>query len=198
MTTPHIMLDLETLGTKPGCIVLTVGAVQFHPKTGEIVERFYEKLSFKQSVLIGLKCDPTTYAWWAKQDEAVRKEAFSGAADPREVVTSFAKWAHRNGTPEHWWAQGMDFDYPIFEAVCRATNTQPPWKFWAKRDTRTVYSVADFDPKSISRDGNHHNALDDCVHQVACVHAAYVKLGIGSQPAATQPATDPHEEVYEL
>ncbi|PTX49085.1 uncharacterized protein DUF5051 [Gemmobacter caeni] len=194
MTASSIMLDLETLGTKPGCIVLTLGAVRFDPETGEIKSRFYRKINFKQSVLLGLKCDPTTYAWWQRQAEEVRKEAFGGTDDPKDVAVSFAKWAHEGGAPSHWWSQGMDFDYPILEAMYRATNGQVPWKFWEKRDTRTAYAVASFEPKSVVRDGSHHNALDDCIHQVACLHAAFTKLGIAKPPVVP----DDLEEDIEL
>ena len=31
----HAMIDLETLGTKPDCVILTLGAIKFDPFTNE-------------------------------------------------------------------------------------------------------------------------------------------------------------------
>ena len=33
--TTHAMIDIETLGTEPGCVVLSVGAVKFDPFNSE-------------------------------------------------------------------------------------------------------------------------------------------------------------------
>ncbi len=35
------MFDLETLGKKPSATILTIGAVLFYPRTGELGEQFY-------------------------------------------------------------------------------------------------------------------------------------------------------------
>ena len=36
----HVMIDLETLGVVPGCVVLQIGAVCFDPNGGELGEKF--------------------------------------------------------------------------------------------------------------------------------------------------------------
>lgn len=66
----------------------------------------------------------------------------------------------------------MDFDIPIWGHAMAAIGERPPWEFWAGRDTRTVYDIAGFNPKSIKRAGTYHNALDDAKHQVKCLVAA--------------------------
>ena len=191
----HLMLDIETLGTKPGCIVLTLGAAKFDPLTGALGSTFYEAINFKSSVLAGLKCEPNTYAWWQKQSAESRKAAFAGETELRDAMSRFAKWAHTGGEPQHWWSQGSDFDFPILEAAFRAVNMQAPWRYWAKRDTRTAYAIAGFDSKEAdkTRQGTYHNALDDSLHQIKCVHASYVKIGLGT---ATKVSGD--DEVVEL
>jgi hypothetical protein len=173
----HAMLDIETLGTTPGCIVLTVGAARFDPYTGETADHFYEAISFKNSVLNGLVCNPSTHAWWQKQHEEARKAAFAGEKSLSDVAAAFCSWS-RNSAIEHWWSQGSDFDFPIWEAAMKAAKREAPWKYWAKRDTRTIYAVAGFDPDTLKREGTYHNALDDSLHQVCCVHECYRLIGL--------------------
>jgi hypothetical protein len=173
----HAMLDIETLGTAPGCIVLSVGAARFDPAAGETSDHFYETINFKDSVLKGLWCDPNTYNWWQKQSKEAREAAFKGEKSVEEVVKLFSSWV-RDAAVEHWWAQGSDFDFPIWEGVLKSVKSHAPWKFWQKRDTRTLYAVAGLQSDSFSREGTYHNALDDTLHQIRCVHDCYRHLGL--------------------
>lgn len=178
---PHdaIMVDIETAGTKPGCVVLTIGAAVFVPQTGEVKSTFYEKISFKESVLRGLCVEPDTWAWWQKQDEAARVEAFSGTKNLAEVALAFDQWVFTHKRVKDFWCQGMNFDYPIWEeAFKRGSMGRFPVPYNAKRDTRTVYTVAGLDTALISRAGTYHNALDDALHQIRCVHESYRLLGL--------------------
>lgn len=197
ITREDIMVDIETLGTKPGCIVLTVGAALFVPQTGEVKSTFYERIAFEDSVLRGLVVEPDTYAWWQKQDEEARKEAFSGEKNLSEVALAFEQWVRSHKGVQDFWCQGTDFDYPIWEAAFkRGSIANFPVKFYQKRDTRTVYSVAGFDPAMLTREGTYHNALDDTLHQIRCVHECYRRLGMAATP--TTPASDLDEEEIEL
>ena len=188
------MVDIETAGTKPGCVVLTVGAAVFVPQTGEVKSTFYEKISFKDSVLRGLVVEPSTWSWWQKQDEAARTEAFSGTRNLAEVALDFDQWVYAAKGVRDFWCQGTDFDYPIWEAAfTRASMGRFPVKYNAKRDTRTVYAVAGVDTGLISRQGTYHNALDDVLHQIRCVHECYRALGLAAE---VRPVTE--EELEEL
>lgn len=182
----HVMLDIETLGTKPGCVVLTVGAVAFDPTTGQTSHPFYEAIEFKDAVLTGMVVEPDTYAWWQQQDAEARRQAFAGGQTLDAVVSAFTSWS-RGLSVDHWWAQGADFDFPIWEAAIKTSRGKVPWRFWQKRDTRTLYSVAGFDSKNMPRDGTYHNALDDCMHQVRCVHESYRMIGLAHTPVTTMP-----------
>lgn len=190
---PHIMLDIETLGTKAGCVVLSVGAAAFDPTSGEVSSSFYEAIAFKDSVLSGLTVDPETYAWWQKQDAEARRQAFAGENTLFGTATRFAEWAipHR---ASDWWCQGSDFDFPIWGAAMKAAGITQPWKFWQVRDTRTLYAVAKMNKDAISRDGTYHNALDDSLHQIRCVHECYRLLGL-AKPVAASPETHDLEDL---
>lgn len=42
--TRNIMIDIETLSTAKNAVVLSIGAVFFNPKTGDILAEFYKEL----------------------------------------------------------------------------------------------------------------------------------------------------------
>ena len=45
------MLDLETLGNKPGSVIVAIGAVKFGG--GEIIDSFYERVDAESCVNLG-------------------------------------------------------------------------------------------------------------------------------------------------
>lgn len=162
----HIMMDLETLGTKPGCVVLSIGAVAFDPYAGKLGEEFYRKLAWKDQ---GLKIEPGTVAWWMEQDPKARIEAFSGDEQLFMVAMAFKLWWEAQGA-EYLWCHGATFDAPVWEAAAGIV----PWRYHQVRDTRTVYDMAQLFPDRTV--GTHHNALDDARNQAYAVCQCYTKL----------------------
>lgn len=171
----HVMLDLETWGTRPGSALRSIGAVAFHPERETIGRTFYSNIDKDSCLTAGLTIDADTVAWWARQS----KESIAALEDnPRplgDVVTYFHDWFTSVGG-KFVWCHGGNFDEPLWTAACRAVTQSVPWKFWNARCTRTLYAVADFDAKSIPRSGTYHNAIDDAVHQARCVQQAMAKL----------------------
>lgn len=171
----HIMLDLETWGTRPGCAVRSIGALEFDPATGETGLEFHRYIDDGACESVGLTRDPRTEAWWADQDEAARVQFNQAAMPLYEVVKTFDHWFCRVAA-EYVWAHGASFDPPIWEAACVAVGKAAPWLFWNLRDTRTLFALSGTDLRSIPRDGIHHDALDDCRHQAQAVALAYRRL----------------------
>lgn len=67
----NVMIDLETLGLKPGVVVLTLGAVAFDVEHG-VLEEFGEvhvRLDADHQHSVGLKTDPDTALWWLSKDK---------------------------------------------------------------------------------------------------------------------------------
>lgn len=155
-----LMIDIETGGKKPGCIVLSIGAVYFDRK-GNTGDQFYASMGFN-AMPYGHTC-PDTMKWWSEQSEQARTDAFGGTEDPRDVAQRFAKFIKPDCLP---WGNGSVFDITILEAWFDAVGTQCPWKFWNIRDVRTAVDLLGINPKSFKREGTFHNALDDCLHQI--------------------------------
>lgn len=162
---PHIMLDLETLGTKAGCIVLSVGAVYFDQ--GGLGAEFHQVISVKDSATYGLQLDVDTLSWWTDRDadaQATLKTAFGKEALPLiDVLNEFTAFVNNEGPHAFVWGNGADFDLPILEAAYVAVGQRKPWGNWSGRCYRTLKQMTP--DIRIVRSGVHHNALDDAKSQ---------------------------------
>ena len=175
----HIMLDIETLGTKPGAAIVSIGACVFSQEG--IGDTHYQAIDIKagSNGLAWPTFDPGTIAWWMDQSveaRAVFKDSRSMHIVP--ALHGFRDWCHSHGeTGIYLWCHGASFDAPIVEAAFEALwhKDQVPWKFWNIRCTRTLYDVAGVRPERTA--GTQHNALDDAVAQAKAVIAGYVALG---------------------
>ncbi len=171
----HVMLDLETIGTRPGSVILSIGAV-FFDLDGKTGETFYRNIEPASCLAAGLTVDPQTKAWWMRQSQAARDALAVDRRPLADVVKEFASFFRAGG--EFVWAQGATFDPPLWEAAAAAVGCSTPWRFWNARDTRTVYDICGLDYKAMPREGVYHNALDDCLTQVKAVAAALSKFKV--------------------
>ena len=182
--TIECMLDLETLGVRPGSAIRSVGAASFELGGDGAVDTFYVNVRSMSCWVAGLTVDKSTLDWWEKQSPAARDALKTDPRDLAEVVDSFHRWYTSSGCAGIW-CQGAGFDEVLWGRAAGAVGRAVPWKYWQARCTRTIYHVASFDPNSVPREGVHHGALDDALHQVRCVQAAYKKITRGS--AVTDP-----------
>lgn len=183
----HIMLDLETLGTKPGCVILSIGAVVFDPFTRldltlppqQPAPDFYRNIDLFSSLMAGLEIEQATVEWWRGQsDEA--KQAFTSSMSPyslRTALIHFSEWltsVESSIDDIVVWAKSPSFDCAILRAAYRACGIATPWSFRNEADVRTAYLLHDYkEPKT--GDGVKHNALDDAKFQANNVRAAIYK-----------------------
>ena len=194
-----IMLDLETLGKKPGSVVLSIGAIVFDINRLDIMApaiTFYRNIDLFSSLMVGLKIDPETVDWWRCKDLAAQAAFLKGAVYPAQAVADFHSW-HVGLNPTtseelqpRIWAKSPTFDCALWEAVCASVGKEVPWDFRAPRDVRTLFALAGFDEKSMTSKGmgfTQHNALDDCSLQIAQVQAAWRKL----KPPVPMPMSAP-------
>lgn len=180
----NVMIDIETLGKKRGCPVLSIAAVQFDPQTGSTGEVFYKRMRYGAATRYGMP-DKATLTWWEQQSREARDEAFLGDHHPKDVAHEFRHFIHDtvgdNCIP---WGNGSVFDITILEGWFDAVDPQTdskgndiyPWKFWNIADLRTLVRLSGIDVKGIPFTGDKHNALADALHQVKIAHAAYKNL----------------------
>lgn len=65
----HVMLDLETLGRGPGCVILSIGAVTFNPFGEGYKHEFTCNIEPEISKQLGFTVDPDTVAWWGQAEQ---------------------------------------------------------------------------------------------------------------------------------
>lgn len=176
----HVMLDLETWGTYPGCAIRSIGAVAFSLGGAIHSSTFYRNIEDASCEALDMHKDGATEVWWSKQPAAAQELLGKDQQPLPTVLSEFWSW-FKGVEGVQLWSQGANFDIPILEAAYRITGITMPWKFWNARDTRTVYDIADFKYHDETRDGVEHYALDDCMHQIKLVHAALHKLKGGGK-----------------
>lgn len=170
------MLDLETFGLKPNCVIRSVGAVQFDPHTGKLGDEFYANVEEKSCTKLKMTKDQSTVDWWNKPDKAeAQKQLLIDVIPLPDVNERFCSF-FKNTKAEFVWSQGSNFDGVLYAHALSLTGHACPWKFYNAFDTRTAYWMSGFNTFTMKRSGTYHNALDDAKHQVVCVHRSMLKL----------------------
>lgn len=170
------MIDLETLGTRAGCALLSIGAVEFDPVAGELGAEYYAVTSRYSCARRGLFEDSATLAWWGGQPEEAR-EVLRLASDPEtsqtlpQALGGLNKYLFALAAPRdlRLYGNGADFDNPILAAAYAAAEMEFPVRFGG-RCYRTLKSLDElfgsaFEAPRLERQGTYHNALDDAKTQ---------------------------------
>lgn len=160
----NIMIDIETLGTSQTSLILSIGAVEF---TAEGVTKGFEvNIQPESCEALGLTVDVRTVMWWLDQPKEAQNAFFVGKKVnlPRaliELTTAF------NWKDAVVWSNGSDFDFPILENAFKACDVEAPWKYYNKRDFRTLKRIvpsAEYDEIKVDATVG-HKALDDAKSQ---------------------------------
>lgn len=164
-----VMIDLETLGTRAGCAILSIGAVAFDAETGELGPELYTVVKLASCEAAGLHIDPGTVAWWEKQNpdaQKVLKQARASRGNKvlvKALIGLNEYLAQFNSDEVRVWGNGSDFDNAILINCYAVSNLVMGWKFWNSRCFRTLKGLA---PQLyMTRTGTYHNALDDAKTQ---------------------------------
>jgi hypothetical protein len=175
--TTHATIDIETLGTKPDTVVLTIGGIKFDPHADDgLHSEFYYRLDVNEQLEKGRSVMDSTLDWWSKQDKDVYEEALGedNRTPVLEVLKALNKWLV---SVDKIWCQGPVFDIGILQDLYEEIDLHHNWSFWNIRDSRTLFGLMDKDPR---KDINFaaHNALADAIVQSLCIQKVYKKLGV--------------------
>lgn len=164
-----VMVDLETVGRRAGCGILSIGAVAFDPATGELGPEHYTVVKLASCEKFALHSDPDTLAWWEKQSLEAQKvlkqaRAARGNKTLDKALMEFNKYLAQFGPKAvRVWGNGSDFDNAILINCYAATELTAGWDFWNNRCFRTLKNLAP--SVKVERAGVYHNALDDAKTQ---------------------------------
>lgn len=184
---PDVMLDLETLSTRPNAAIISIGAWPFrldgkptnHPS-------FYRNVDAQSSIDAGLTIDGDSLMWWLQQADAARTRLTAPAPVPlKAALLDFRAWCSDFCGKGNWdvfriWSHGASFDIPVLESAYLSVRLDKPWRYNAARDTRTLFHVAggvDWDAEfKLLVGGTQHDALDDARIQATLVKKAWARL----------------------
>lgn len=178
----HIMMDLETMGTVPGCAGLSIGCVVMDFDKCALGDEFYTVVSLPDSLECFLHEEESTRKWWEDKTPEARQVLLE-ANDPAapklaEAMENLNGWFKEVGATvrtTRLYGNGADFDNPILRVMYHAANivpfgAKPGAGFFGGRCYRTLKSLDElfgpaFAAPKLNRQGTYHNALDDAKSQ---------------------------------
>ena len=151
----HVMLDLETLGSCQGGLILSIGAVAFNNEG--VTETFYRRIDIGSSLLAGFIVEEGNLKFWREQNEIAIARAFycDGAVSVQTALADFAQFVSKQCLV---WAKGPDYDCVLLSSAYKKLNIPLPWSFRNTRDVRTILALSGVKQKQ-SIDA--HDALVD-------------------------------------
>lgn len=164
------MIDLETLGTEPNSLILSLAAVEFCEITGKTGRIFYKKIELLSSLTKGFVINKETLLWWTNQKSEQFQELFVNEEPIKSVMQQFIYWFQNNNAIV--WANSPSFDLVILGNALKKCGYNVPWKYYNERCVRTLLSLAANAKQQVPKPTKQHNALVDCEYQIAlCVEA---------------------------
>lgn len=178
MNLPHIMVDLETLGTGDHAPIIQIGAVRFDWRASPDAPEgwvsspygeFRRNIKWRSSGFGTI--DPDTMLWWLKQDERTRQQVFDQdvAVDLTTAIADFYAWVQEGGPVEGVWADSPSFDLRLLRQA--AERVRKGWIFTHRqeRDVRTLKKELAVEGDVPEFVGKQHDALDDAHFQALLV-----------------------------
>ncbi len=171
-----IMIDLETLDTAVGGVILSIGACRFN-ETDIDDNGFYRAITIQSNLDEHRTISPDTIKWWI--DQSAKAKAVMDdptAVSLEQALDELREWIGPRWDNMRVWGNGADFDIAMLK---HAYNQQPtPWKFYNVRCFRTLKS----EPagKSVlppTKNVGAHNALFDAIAQAQHAQAIWKAKG---------------------
>lgn len=179
------MLDIETLATVPGAVILSIAAVEFDIETGKTGREFFWKIDLKDSMENGFIIDPETLLWWLEQDPEVLKQNIKpdGMTKPLRMVMEDIVHTFNYSLDKdiQVWGNSNRFDLGILIPYVQKVTNTPIWKYSKERDVRTLVSLnPDIKGEVVAQaklDGaDLHNPIVDCKVQIEYCTKIYNSL----------------------
>lgn len=192
-TAQHIVLDLETLSTKPNAAVIAIGAVALDGE-GNFLGEFHQAINPDQP---GRDIDPGTVQWWESQSPDAQEASYKAKYTVTVTVAMcmFSAWICCVGVPGQvkMWGNGSSFDCTILSSLydqSHALRYPKPWAWWDDRDMRTLLDAFP-EAKDVGEFfGVKHHALHDALHEAKQLAKA-LRLMATAKSAHTGPAQLP-------
>lgn len=185
----HLMLDIETLGTKPGCVITQIACIPF-TEDGPGPESTW----FRANIDIttyghNFHIDAATLKWAIEKGVPILRDNQIDAALALLDLANFIARRVKDDNRVKIWANSPTFDCEILEAAWRRFDIQVPWHYWHCLDYRTEMWR---DPRRAEPAA--HDATQDCLDQIARLVAKW-KADAATRALAYSPnISDPSDK----
>lgn len=171
-----LMIDSETLGTRPTSKVVSIGACIFNDnkqaKIDDFIDDNDEFTSHVFYAVIDTKMqddrtiDPDTVKWWMNQSPMAREVLnHPNAVSPLDACRQLVAFIEAYN-PRFAWCNGATFDFPIIGSLMRDLGMEFPIPYYNQLDMRTVRHLkGDRASEAAFRCAVDHNAALDAIKQ---------------------------------
>lgn len=170
-----IMLDLETLDTKPTALVTQIAFETRDLETNETIYKLELLPLTDRKNQPSATMDISTFQWWMSQDlELFKRLLFDQGHTEVELcrreVSSFIKNSVNSLWESALWANPANFDFPILYNMLG----EQPWDHQRVRCFRSLQRTLDKDRNLAPvNTGMKHDAVDDVAWQLDYLHNIY-------------------------
>lgn len=166
-----ISYDIETLGTEPGDVILSIGAVELNTGTGETGDEFH--CTFDRLQQPFMRVLESTENWWRHPDQAAARPFLEIDRAPtlHYGLTSFAAWLKGRNVRGGFWSRGY-FDENLLGAAYLVCGLEKPWPYACPTDIRTLLKTAELLVGKLDLPpfvGVKHYALDDARNEAKII-----------------------------
>lgn len=195
----HLIVDIETLSTRPSAVVLSLACTAFQFEVPQsfnyyVENGFHVKIEVEPQIRAGRKIDQDTVDWWLKQTPEARLITKKSADDtsPADALDQFRLYIenlrkhHGYDDKGFVWSRGSNFDFPIIETLHHDFEKKLPFSNWRIRCLKTMFDVmtggdwGQYEPESGTPKGFlKHNALHDtAMDAIRCTDIFRVTSGL--------------------
>lgn len=167
----EMMLDIETFGTRPGSVIVSIGAVVFDSGADGLGPEFYANVEARSCGMRGMTTDEATLKFWALPENKRALSRLSTKPKPIDLAMALKRLSHfyEDNDCSRIWGHGCAFDVVLVEEAMRKCDVEFPWRFRDLRDTRTLFDLVEtFPDRDLGRYPK-HEALADAKYQAVCV-----------------------------
>lgn len=173
----NLMIDIETFGTKPNAIILSIAVVPFKMSGKTSRTKFFQSIDIDSCVDAGQTIDPNTVLWWLKKSKEEQETLYDHTGGLLyHVLKDLADYIKSFGEDVCVWGNSARFDLGILEHAFGLFKLDTPWKFYNERDVRTLVALNPEIKKNMPFEGVKHDPVNDCHHQIKYCTATWQSL----------------------
>lgn len=169
-----VMIDIETLDTRPSAVMLSIAAVRFDLEhVGMFASPLHIHIDIDSSLAAGRTVSGSTLLWWLDQDEPARRKILD--ADRVPLHRALLQVSEYITEKDRVWGNGANFDNAILTDAFRSCGLPQPWRYWGDMCYRTMKNLH---PQILrpAFEGVKHDALADATNQAWHLQEIYQYL----------------------